>query len=176
MTDGTRVQQLMPLMREFGTLERSRLGAGLDPLEYQRWLDLKIRIGKSFDRGKAKGASGQAEDDGQRRLTRLRISYKTRRALLDAIVDSVCPAGFFAPTPFAADVGTRFLVLVQLEAEGETAEVPCVVVTSISQGAHTLSTMSMGMSLKIERPSRRQVDGISRLFAGVLDQSLGLER
>ena len=53
MRDRTKVQQLMPLMREFGGLERKRLGAGVTPLEYQRWLDLKGQIGKNFAKGLA---------------------------------------------------------------------------------------------------------------------------
>ena len=46
MQEPSQVHQLMPLMREFGGLERMRLGAGVTPLEYQRWLDLKSKIGQ----------------------------------------------------------------------------------------------------------------------------------
>ncbi|MAG32502.1 MAG: hypothetical protein CL908_16590 [Deltaproteobacteria bacterium] len=168
MADCTRVQHLMPLMREFGTLERKRLGSGVEPLEYQRWLDLKRQIGKTFNRGKA-----SSDKRGRARPTRLLVSYKTRQALLDAIIENIRPAGFFVPTPFAAEVGVRFLARVTVEVEGEAAEIPCVVVTSITQGAHTLSTMSMGMGLKIDKPTPAQGAAISKLFEHVLDSDLG---
>lgn len=46
---------------------------------------------------------------------------------------------------------------VSLVQEGETADIPASVVTSITQGAHTLSAMSMGMSVKILKPTRPSV-------------------
>lgn len=174
MRERTRVQQLMPLMREFGGLERKRLGPGVTPLEYQRWLDLKGQIGKGFSKSREDGLQAMGGTPGQERPTRLLVEYASREALLDAVVSNIQPAGFFVPTPFAAEVGTRFLIRLSLEQEGEAADVPATVVTSIVQGAHTLSTMSMGMSVKILKPSRAQGAGISKLFAGMLDRSLGL--
>ena len=174
MRDRTKVQQLMPLMREFGGLERKRLGAGVTPLEYQRWLDLKGQIGKNFAKARADGLQAMGGAEGKERPTRLVVAYKNREHLIESIVSNIQPAGFFVPTPFAAEVGTTFLVRLSLEEEGEVADVPIVVVTSITQGAHTLSTMSMGMSVKIQKPTRAQGAGISKLFASMLDQKLGL--
>lgn len=175
MRERTKVQQLMPLMREFGGLERKRLGAGVTPLEYQRWLDLKGQIGKSFSKSREAGLAAMGGSaQGKERPTRLIIAYKSREHLFESIVSNIQPAGFFIPTPFAAEVGETFLIRLSLDGEGEAADVPAVVVTSITQGAHTLSTMSMGMSVKILRPSRAQGAGISKLFASMLDQKLGL--
>jgi len=174
MRDRTKVQQLMPLMREFGGLERKRLGEGITPLEYQRWLDLKGRIGKSFAKSRQAGLQAMGGRDGKERPTRMLVEYRNREHLLDSIVSNIQPAGFFVATPFAAEVGETFLMRVSLEEEGEVANVPAVVVTSITQGAHTLSTMSMGMSVKTLKPSRAQGSGISKLFASMLDQKLGL--
>jgi len=108
------------------------------------------------------------------RPTRLLIEYKNRDHLIESIISNIQPAGFFIATPFAADVGNQFLIRVTLEEEGETADIPSSVVTSITQGAHTLSTMSMGMSVKILKPTPAQGAGISKLFASMLDASLGL--
>ena len=174
MQDRTKVQQLMPLMREFGGLERKRLSAGVTPLEYQRWLDLKGQMGKRFAKSRADGLKAIGGSDGKERPTRLVIEYRSREHLLESVVDNIQPAGFFIPTPFAAEVGTTFLLRLSLEEEGEVADVPATVVTSIVQGAHTLSTMSMGMGVKILRPSRAQGAGISKLFASTLDAKLGL--
>ena len=174
MRDRTKVQQLMPLMREFGGLERKRLSAGVTPLEYQRWLDLKGQIGKQFAKSREAGIQAMGGKQDGERPSRLLISYRSRDRLLEAVVSNIQPAGFFIPTPFAAEVGETFLIRISLEEEGEVADVPAVVVTSISQGAHTLSTMSMGMSVKILKPSRTQGAGISKLFASTLDAKLGL--
>jgi hypothetical protein len=46
--------------------------------------------------------------------------------------------------------------------------------TSITQGAHTLSTLSMGMGVKILKPTRAQGQGISKLFQSFFDERLGL--
>ena len=174
MRERTKVQQLMPLMREFGGLERKRLGVGVTPLEYQRWLDLKGQIGKTFAKSRAEGLKAMGGSDGKERPTRLVIVYRTREHLLGSIVSNIQPAGFFIPTPFAAEVGTSFPLRLSLEEEGDAADVPATVVTSITQGAHTLSTMSMGMSVKILKPSRAQGAGISKLFASLFDAKLGL--
>ncbi|CAN0249344.1 unnamed protein product [Discosporangium mesarthrocarpum] len=174
MRDRTRVQKLMPLMREFGSLERKRLGAGVTPLEYQRWLDLKGQIGHSFAKSRRAGLQAMGGSEGKERPTRLLVEYRDREHLLESIVSNLQPAGFFVATPFAAEVGVTFSMRVSLEEEGEVADVPVVVATSISQGAHTLSTMSMGMSVKILKPTPAQGAGISKLFASQLDEKLGL--
>ena len=174
MQDRTTVQHLMPLMREFGGLERQRLGAGVSPLEFQRWLDLKSQIGKKFARSRADGLSATGSVDGKTRPTILSISYHSREALVDSIVPNIRPAGFFVPTPFAATVGTVFILRVSLEKAGESADIPATVVTSITQGAHTLSTGSMGMSVKILKPTPGQTAAISRVFGSAFDEDLAL--
>lgn len=164
----------MPLMREFGDLARKRVGVGVTPLEYQRYLDLKGRIGQKFAGKGALGIGGGTSRGDGLSLTRLVVPYRNRAELISSIVDNIKPAGLLVCTPFAAEVGTRFLLKLSLEQEEEVAEVPAVVVTSISQGSHTLSTTSMGMSLKIEKMNSAQGAGVSTLFASELDQRLGL--
>lgn len=161
-------------MREFGALERKRLGPGVSALEFQRWLDLKGQIGSSFARSRQAGLAAIGGAKERERPSRLVVDYRNRDALLASIVDNIRPAGFFVATPFAAEVGTCFLMRITLRQEGETADVPVKVVTSITQGAHTLSTMSMGMSVKILKPTRAQGAGISKLFGGALDGPLAL--
>ncbi len=170
----TKVHHLMPLMREFGGLERKRLGAGVTPLEFQRWLDLKSQIGRTFAKSREAGLSAIGGSDGKARPTRLVVTYASRDALIDSIVTNIQPAGLFVPTPFVANVGTHFLLRVNLAQEGEAADIPAIVVTSITQGAHTLSTMGMGMGIKILKPTPAQGAGISKIFASTLDVDLGL--
>ena len=163
----------MPLMREFGDLARKRVGVGVTPLEYQRFLDLRSRIGCRFsDKGEIREEGGNRRAK-QSSVTRLIVPYINRAALISSIIENIKPAGFLVNTPFAAEIGTRFIVKVSLEQEGESADFPAVVVTSITQGALTLSTTSMGMSLKIEKMNPAQSAGLSKIFANELDRSLG---
>ncbi len=168
------VRNLMPLMREFGDLARKRVGAGVTPLEYQRFLDLKQQMGRKFSTPES--TQTQASTAGSRNtpLTRLLVRFPNRAALVAAIVENIRPAGLLVSTPFAAEVGTRFLLKLALDHERESAEFPVVVATSIVDSAHTLSTTSMGMSLKIDRMNAAQSAGVSKLFANELDEALGL--
>ncbi len=167
------VRQLMPLMREFGDLARKRVGARVTPLEFQRYLDLKNRIGRRFaDRGEIRAEGGKRRTNEASR-TRLVVPFFNRAALLSSIVENINPAGFLVNTPFAGEVGTRFLVRLSLEHESESAEFPAVGVTSITQGALTVSTSCMGMGLKIEKMNPVQSAGLSKIFANELDRSLG---
>ena len=76
-------------------------------------------------------------------------------------------------TPVAAEVGTRFILKLSLDHEEEEAEIPAVVVTSISAGMHTLPTTRIGMSLKIDKMNSAQGAGLSKIFANELDEKLG---
>jgi hypothetical protein len=173
MQDPVDVRQLMPLMREFGDLARRRVGVGVTPLEYQRYLDLKGQIGQNFAGKGALGVIGRNRRGDSSSPTRLLACYRNRAELLSSIVDGIKPAGLLVMTPFAAEVGTRFLLKLSLEQEEEIAEVPATVVTSISQGSFTLSTTDMGMSLKIDKMNPRQSASLSKIFARELDQKLG---
>ena len=54
------------MFREFASLDKRRATAGVTPLEFQRWSDLKMRLGERFEqRGVAKS--------GKSPPTRLRI-------------------------------------------------------------------------------------------------------
>ncbi len=111
-------------MREFGDLARKRVGVGVTPLQYQRYLDLRSRMGRRFsDKGEIR------EQGGNRRakppsVTRLVVPYINRAALISSIIENIKPAGFLVNTPFAAEIGTCFLVKVSLDQEGESADFP----------------------------------------------------
>jgi len=174
MPDRPDIQQLMPLLREFGSLRRKRLSEGMTPLEYQRWLDLRNRIGDEFAAVHPEAESPTQNKSANDPRTRLLVAYKSRGALLDALIENIRPVGFYVSTPFAAVTGTEFIARITIEAEGITADVPSTVVTSMVEGAHTISTMNMGMGLKIERLTRAQAAGVSKLFDRALDVKLGI--
>jgi Tfp pilus assembly protein PilZ len=138
----------MPLMGEFAGLERKRLGDGVTPFEFRRRLDLKGQIGQNFAKSRQAGLSAMGGDGEKARPMVLLVEYKTRDHLIESVISNVQPAGLFVPTPFAAEIGKAFLVRISIEQEGQAADVTSIVVTSTTQGADTLSTMSRGMSLK----------------------------
>ena len=57
-------------------------------------------------------------------MTRLVVPYINGVALISSIIENIKPAGFLVNTPFAAEIGTRFLVKVSLDQEGESADLP----------------------------------------------------
>jgi len=175
MSDRPKMQKLLPLMREYGGLERKRLGEGVTPLEYQRWLDLKGQIGGSIEKRDAPSSDPIERRRSERRRTRMLAVFESRNALRDAMVTNISAGGLFLATPFAAEVGTSLIVSVRLERSGETVDIPCTVVTSIGQGAHTLATIEMGMGLKFDRLSEAQAAVVSEIFEGALDDKLKLK-
>ena len=174
MRDRRQNPDVMPHLRQLKTLSRKSEGEGVSPFEYQRLVDLKRRIGRRLsDR---EGADPEAADESRRRrksvLTRLLVPYENREALTASIIDNIKPAGFLVHTAFAAALGTHFMVRISLESESESAEFPAVVVTSISEGALTLSTSTMGMCLKFEKLDSDQRAAVSKLFGRKLDLKL----
>ena len=141
MRDRPKVQQLMLLIRKFGGLERKRPGNGATPLEFQRCFDLKGQKGQNFGKSRQAGLYAMGGDGEKARPTGLLVEYKTRDHLIESIVSNIQPAGLFVPTPFAAEIGKAFLVRISIEQAGEAADVTSIVVTSITQGAHTLSSV-----------------------------------
>jgi hypothetical protein len=176
MAERVNVERLMPMMREYGSLHRKCLGAGVTPLEYQRWLDLERQIGSHMESARAKAEAASRARGARDLRPRLLVTYASRKSLVDSVIDNIHPAGFFVPTPFAAETGSEFVARVFVEEESEMAEVPVSVATSIVQGAHTLSTMNMGMGLKVERLTRAQAASVSKIFDRALDEILGITR
>lgn len=171
--DPVDVRFLMPLMREFGSLAHNRIGLGVTPIEYQRYLNLKEQIGQIFLKTSESGITAAERREMRSGRTRLVVSYAPRKALVESVIENIQPAGLLVPTPFAAEVGTRFLLRISLDREGEFAELPVIVVTSIAPGAHTLTTTNMGMSVKMEKMSAEQGAAVSKLFAHELDLKFG---
>jgi hypothetical protein len=175
MQDPAKINKLLPLMREYGGLERKRVGEGVTPLEYQRWLDLRAKIGSNVERPPSQTPEVYERRRAERRPTRLLAVYESRNALIDAIITNISPAGLFLATPFTAPVGTKLLVRVHLEKTGEDVEIPCTVVTSIGENIHTLGSTNMGMGLKFDKLDATQAAAVSEIFEGALDDRVTLK-
>ncbi len=124
------------LLREFAQLNGRRKGAGITPLEYQRWLDLRGKLEKAFP--------GRPPPDGGK--THVLVDFETRAALARSIMANVRPIGLFVPTPFAAEPGTKFQLRVQIHETDERYEAPVVVVSN--NVGPDYSTRDLGMGVR----------------------------
>jgi Tfp pilus assembly protein PilZ len=125
------------LLREYVDLNNRRAGAGITPLEYQRWLDLGQQLGKAFPGHPPLGQRGE---------TRIVVEFKDREHLEKAVMMNIRPVGLFVNTPFAPNRGTKLDLRVHVEETGEVFN-SRVVVVSIDVGAE-FSTAVQGMGLK----------------------------
>ena len=60
MPSADQVQQLLPLVREYGRLEKKRTQDAVTPREFERWAELRDRLEKKFPQG-------DRPDGGERR-------------------------------------------------------------------------------------------------------------
>jgi len=160
------VHRLLPLVREFGALEKKRAGSGISPLEYQRWLDLKKVLEDRFPQGD--GPGGRNRRASVRIPTRIRVQFATRDALRHAVISNVSHRGLFISTPFGLEIGSEFIVRLDLGDTGEVIEVPCEVVSN--NVGEDLSSLRLGMGVKFKNLDAQQSEDIDRFFEGVLDE------
>ncbi len=128
------------LLREYAALNRRRGEEGVTPLEYQRWLDLGRQLDLLFPQRPVRRDPGPV---------RLRVEFESEDALREALMREVRPLGLFVPTPFTAEVGTRFELCLELRAPRESAS-GAVEVASTNVGPG-FSTAALGMGLRLRR-------------------------
>lgn len=125
------------LLREFVELSKKRVGTGVTPLEYQRWLDLGQQLERAFPNHPPLGQRGE---------TRMLVEFKNRDRLAESVMMNVRPIGLFIDTPFAPESGTRLTLLVLVEDTGEVFRSRVVVVSNnVGPG---FSTRSLGMGVR----------------------------
>jgi len=125
------------ILKEVVALNKRRTTAGISPLEYQRWLDLSARLRKEFPGHPPLG--GRAE-------TRIRAEFRDLEALRSATMPNIRPIGIWLNTPFAADVGTTFVLVAVLKESGEEL---CGRVEVVSNDiGPDYSTAELGMGMK----------------------------
>lgn len=128
--------QLLKLFAEFRMLERQRTREGITPLEYQRWLDLMQTLDREHDR--------TVEIEGE---TRMRVRYRTEDHLLDSAVPELPEGGLFVGTPFAPDVGTEVVLVVEV-GPIEEFEMPCSVIANDVTSGYTSARLGMTVGFR----------------------------
>ena len=133
-------ERTQDLLREYALLNRKRKDAGVSPLEYLRWQDVKQKLEKAFPGRPAPGGGGPA---------RVLLEFASKRELVPDVMRNVKPIGLFVHTPFAPQPGERFELRLRVagECHGGT-----VIVVSNNVGPD-FSTASMGMGLRVTADS-----------------------
>ena len=125
------------VLREVVALNKRRTHEGLTPLEYQRWLDLSAKLRKHFPTHPSLGGRGE---------THIRVEYANSDALQDATMLNVHPIGIYANTPFAAEMGAKFGLVVFVKESGEEFRSRVEVVSN--NVGPDFSTANLGMGMK----------------------------
>jgi len=160
MTSRSKTHDLLPLLREFGSLERKRVGSGVTPLEYQRWLDLQKRMQRAFPQGHR--PDGVDRRRSTRATTRMLAEFENFEHLREAVIENVSRGGVFVSTPFAAEIGTDLILRIFVEESGERVDIPCEVVSN--NVGNDFTTEVLGMGLKFKGLTSDQLQAVRNMF------------
>lgn len=158
------MMRLLPLLREYGALERKRVHEGVTPIEYQRWRDLEEKLSKQI----FQDARPQAVERRKhlRVPTRMLVEYRSHDQLKEAIISNVSKGGLFINTRFPPAIGTTFVLIIRVDATGERVEVPCEVVSTNLGGS--MKPQQQGMGVKFIGLGAEQRRAVDHLFAEAL--------
>jgi len=163
MPNPEHVQRLLPLVREYGRLERKRTQDSVTTGEFERWAELRTLLEKSFPQG-------QRPPGGERRQalrlpTRMLVEYSSKGDLEGALIRNISRGGLFIATDSAVDVGTKITLLIRVGAAGETIELPAEVASTHvgNKGGQ------IGMGCKFTQLNADQQQVVDEMFATALD-------
>jgi uncharacterized protein (TIGR02266 family) len=156
--------RLLPLLREFGLLDRKRSADGVTPLEYQRWRDLKKTLANSIPQVAA--PSGRDRRQHVRVPTRILIDFRSSDELREAVISNISHGGLFINTPFAPDIGQEFMLCLRVGESTEVLDVPCEVISNNVGNGFTTDTLGMGV--KFKNLDAQQREAVDRLFESAL--------
>lgn len=158
------MMRLLPLLREYGALERKRVRDGVTPIEYQRWRDLEEKLSQQI----FQEAGPQAIERRKhiRVPTRMLVDYRSHDQLREAIIRNVSKGGLFISTPCPPEIGSTFVLIIRVDATGESVEVPCEVVSTNIGG--NMKPHQQGMGVKFIGLCAEQRRAVDHLFAAAL--------
>jgi uncharacterized protein (TIGR02266 family) len=162
MSTADQVQALLPLVREYGRLERKRTQDSVTPREFERWAELRDRLEKKFPQGDR--PEGAERRQNLRLPTRMLVEYESRGALESALIRNISRGGLFIVTDRPAEVGSEVMLLVRV-ADGKTIELPAEVASTHITDAHG----QRGMGCKFGQLSAEQQTIVEEMFATALD-------
>ena len=164
MPSAEQVQLLLPLVREYGRLERKRTLDSVTPREFERWAKLRERLEKKFPQGDR--PAGAERRQNLRLPTRMLVEYETKGALKSALIKNISRGGLFIATDRAAPVGSEVMLLVRV-ANGEIVELPAEVASTHVTDDHG----QVGMGCKFAQLNTEQQQIVEEMFATAIDSS-----
>ena len=152
--------KLLPLLREFAVLDRKRTNEGVSPLEYQRWLDLRMRLDKGL--GNVESPGREERQQSARVPTRIRVEFTSPGRFQQATIRNLSHGGLFIATPFAAEIGVTLVLAISILSTGQVLDLPVEVVTNnVGDG---FSTAAFGMGVKFVGLSTSQKTAVHNLM------------
>ncbi len=145
------------VLREVVALNKRRTAEGLTPLEYQRWLDLGGKLRKEFP---GHPPLGRGE-------TQIRVEFRDFDRLRASTMLNIRPIGIYVNTPFAAEVGSNFGLVVFIKENGEEFRSRVEVVSNNVGPDYSTAHLGMGMKfIENDCQLRRVLDRL----CGVVDE------
>jgi uncharacterized protein (TIGR02266 family) len=164
MPKTAKIDRLLPLFREYMQLENKRVGQGVTPLEFQRWLDVKKTLGKHFQAG-----PDRERRSSERVETRIRVAFKSEELFRQAAIRNLSRGGVFIATPFAAEVGTELVLRIHIQSSSVDLEVPGVVASNNVSDGH--STGVLGMGVRFGNLSEEQKSALDAVYRQVAEDA-----
>lgn len=166
------IDRLLPLFREYMQLEKKRIGQGVTPLEFQRWLDVKKTLKKHFKTG-----PHSERRTSTRVNTRLAVEFPSEENFRDAAIRNVSRGGLFIATAFPAAVGTEFVLRIHIESSGKLLEVPVSVVSNNLGDGRSTGAAGMGVRFgNLTEEQRSELDAVYEQAVEEAPDSEGLPR
>lgn len=162
MPTSDQVQELLPLVREYGRLERKRTQDAVTPQEFERWAELRDLLEKKFPQGE-RPAGGERRQN-LRLPTRMLVEYQSHDALESALIRNISRGGLFISTDRPAPVGSQITLLVRVGG-GRTTELPAEVASTAATDSHG----RRGMGCKFVGLTTDQQKLVEEMFATALD-------
>lgn len=166
MPNPNEVARLLPLVREYGILERKRTGNGVTPDEFIRWSELRTRLEEKFPQGDP--PPGAERRETLRLPTRMLVEFRGEGDLQAALIRNISRGGLFISTPVNPAIGTELRLLISIGAEdgnGEKIELPVIVASSGVRGAGGAT----GIGCKFGHLDATQKAIVDEIFATALD-------
>jgi len=157
------VQRLLPLVREYGQLEKKRTQQSVTRGEFERWAELRETLEKAFPQGDR--PLGAERRQTLRLPTRMLVEYSTKGELASALIRNISRGGLFIATEQTVEVGTQITLLIRVGRRGETVELPAEVASTGVVDAHG----QKGMGCKFLPLNAEQQHVVDEMFATALD-------
>lgn len=108
--------------REYVRLDRLQTSEGLSPFELERWMHLKRILSQRFSSGLS-----DVHADKRRSIRvpiRMRVGFSTVAEMRGNVMTNLSRGGIFIATDHLVEIGTQLQLRMQIEATGESLEVP----------------------------------------------------